>query len=79
HFTQSMVCTLLTKTGRITLSDHTLIETVGESRTEHALGSDSEVLTAYREKFGVVIGRLPRSAVLANDRSVHQSDGPHAG
>jgi N-hydroxyarylamine O-acetyltransferase len=60
HFTRSPVCSLLTTTGRVTLSDRTLIQTVGGQRSERVLGGDTEVLAAYRTWFGLVLDRLPR-------------------
>lgn len=61
-FTTSLVCTRLTPEGRVTLSKRTLIETIGGRRREQALGSDAEVLAAYREQFGVVLDRVPEVA-----------------
>jgi N-hydroxyarylamine O-acetyltransferase len=59
HFTRSLVCSLLTATGRVTLSDRTLIQTVAGERHEQILGTDAEVLAAYRTYFGIVLDRLP--------------------
>ncbi len=61
HFTRSLVCSLLTEHGRITLSDRTLIRTTGEQRDERTLTGDAEVLDAYRSHFGIVLDRLPPS------------------
>lgn len=58
-FTRSPVCSRFTTTGRITLKGHRLLTTVGAERHETALESDEEVLTAYREHFGVRLDRLP--------------------
>jgi N-hydroxyarylamine O-acetyltransferase len=59
HFTQSLVCTRLTPTGRTTLSGRTLIESGTGGRVERHLTSDDEVLAAYREHFDVVLDRVP--------------------
>src|SRR5262245_30174553 len=59
HFTRSLICSLLTDTGRVTLSGRTLIRTVGGQRDERILESDAEVLAAYRDPFGIVLDRLP--------------------
>lgn len=70
HFTQSLVCTRLTGTGRITLSGRALIRTgpvasLGDKsaavagRDERTLGSDAEVLAAYHEHFGIVLDNVP--------------------
>jgi N-hydroxyarylamine O-acetyltransferase len=61
HFTRSLVCSLLTGDGRVTLSDRTLIRTAGDRREERTLTGDAEALDAYRTWFGIVLDRLPRS------------------
>jgi N-hydroxyarylamine O-acetyltransferase len=61
HFATSLICSLPTPDGRLTLSDRLLITTVGGVRTEQELGSDAEVLAAYRDHFGIEIDRLPTS------------------
>ncbi|MGW1372808.1 arylamine N-acetyltransferase family protein [Streptomyces sp. NPDC002446] len=59
HFTQSLVCSRLTETGRVTLSGRTLVSTAaGGGRQERQVGAD-EVLAAYREYFGIVLEREP--------------------
>lgn len=59
HFTQSLVCSMLTGTGRVTLSGSTLIHTVDGQRSERELEGDAEVLSAYREHFGIELDRVP--------------------
>jgi N-hydroxyarylamine O-acetyltransferase len=59
HFTRSLVCSLLTGDGRITLKDRTLVETTPAGRREHTLAGDAEVLDAYRTSFGIVLDHLP--------------------
>jgi N-hydroxyarylamine O-acetyltransferase len=59
HFTQSLVCSLLTERGRVTLSDRLLVETAGDDRHERQLTSDTATLAAYRDHFGIVLTRLP--------------------
>ena len=59
HFTRSLVCSLLTKRGRVTLSDRTLIRTTAEHRDERTLTGDAEVLDAYRTYFGIVLDHPP--------------------
>ena len=59
HFTRSTICSRLTGAGRISLSGRTLIRTSGGARTEQELGADAEVLAAYRDHFGIVLGRVP--------------------
>ncbi|HZQ85549.1 MAG TPA: arylamine N-acetyltransferase [Acidimicrobiales bacterium] len=59
HFTQSTVCSLLTPTGRVTLSDRLLIVTDGDQRSEQTLTDDADVLAAYRDRFGIILDRVP--------------------
>lgn len=59
HFTRSLVCSMLTGFGRITLTGRTLIRTVNGERKERELGTDAEVLDAYRTWFGVDLDRVP--------------------
>ncbi|WP_406257541.1 arylamine N-acetyltransferase [Streptomyces nigra] len=61
HFTQSLVCSRVTgEGGRITLSGRTFKETAADgTRTERELGTDEEVLGVYRDRFGIVLDRVP--------------------
>ncbi|MFF5213324.1 arylamine N-acetyltransferase [Streptosporangium sp. NPDC000396] len=59
HFTRSLICSILTETGRDTLSDRLLIRTTGNDRQERHLTTDAETLAAYRDHFGVELTRLP--------------------
>ena len=59
HFTQATVCSLLTETGRITLSDGVLIRTVDGERYQQRLTDDAAILDAYQRYFGVVLDRVP--------------------
>ncbi|MFJ8074984.1 arylamine N-acetyltransferase [Streptomyces sp. NPDC096176] len=59
HFTQSLVCSLLTEEGRITLTGRKLVTTVRGERQERPLGGDDEVLAAYRKHFGLELDRVP--------------------
>ncbi len=59
HFTRSTICSRLTETGRISLSERTLIRTTGTGRTEEQLAGESAVLAAYREHFGVILDQVP--------------------
>jgi len=62
HFTRSTICSRLTGESRISLSGRTLIRTSGGTRTERELGTDAEVLAAYRVHFGIVLDRVPAAA-----------------
>jgi len=59
HFTRSTICSLRTPGGRVSISGRTLIQTQDGNRTEQQLGSDGELLTAYRDHFGVVLSQVP--------------------
>ncbi|MFJ9373921.1 arylamine N-acetyltransferase [Streptomyces sp. NPDC101455] len=61
HFTRSLVCSrLLEDGGRITLAGRTLTVTSGEgTRDVRELTTDEEVLTLYRERFGIELGSVP--------------------
>ncbi|WP_329173611.1 arylamine N-acetyltransferase family protein [Streptomyces sp. NBC_01477] len=61
-FRQSLVCSRLTGTGRVTLSGRKLVVTDHEGgREERELG-DGEILAAYREHFGIALDREPAVA-----------------
>jgi N-hydroxyarylamine O-acetyltransferase len=59
HFTRSLVCSMSTETGRVTLSGRTLKHTADGESTERELGDDAEVLTAYRTWFGIELDAVP--------------------
>jgi N-hydroxyarylamine O-acetyltransferase len=59
HFRQNLVCSLVTETGRVTLSERMLIRTHDSVRDELVLADDAEVLAAYRTNFGIELGRIP--------------------
>ncbi|WP_372349227.1 arylamine N-acetyltransferase [Streptomyces sp. KL116D] len=67
HFTRSLVCSLLTVGGRITLSGHTLTTTTGEDRTRVELPTDASVLDAYDQHFGIVLDDVPPEPNTAED------------
>ncbi|WP_432044033.1 arylamine N-acetyltransferase family protein [Streptomyces cadmiisoli] len=77
HFTQNLVCSLPTETGRITLSGRRLVVTeAGISRDTEL--PDGAVLKAYQEHFGIVLDRVPgllpvphREAPAATGRGEH--------
>jgi N-hydroxyarylamine O-acetyltransferase len=64
HFRQSLVCSRLTGTGRVTLSGRKLVLTDGEDRREERELGDGEILAAYREHFGIALDRLPAVAPI---------------
>lgn len=59
HFTRSLVCSMLTDTGRVTLSGRKLVHTVDGQRAESVLENDADVLAAYRTHFGIELDRVP--------------------
>ena len=64
HFTRSPVCSMLTGSGRVTLSDRTVVFTEGHVRREQVLDSDADVLDAYRTHFGIELERPPTPRVV---------------
>lgn len=54
HFTQKRICSLATRTGRITVSDQYLITTRNDKRTERLL-TDEEYQTVLAEQFGIIL------------------------
>ncbi|MEU0082812.1 arylamine N-acetyltransferase [Streptomyces sp. NPDC006274] len=67
HFTKSLVCSLLTADGRITLSGRKLVTTEGRERRERPLETDAEVLAAYRKHFGLELDRVPEVRAAAKN------------
>ncbi len=59
HFRAGLICSLLTDSGRISLSGRTLITTSDGVRTEQELPDDAAVLAAYREYFGIDLDQVP--------------------
>ncbi|MGW1808229.1 arylamine N-acetyltransferase family protein [Streptomyces sp. NPDC002078] len=61
HFTRSLVCSRVTEDGgRVTLSGRELKTTAGDGTSgTRELETEEEVLTAYRERFGIELGRVP--------------------
>ncbi|MFF8903746.1 arylamine N-acetyltransferase family protein [Streptomyces olivaceoviridis] len=61
HFTRSLVCSRLTEDGgRITLSGRRLrTTTVDGTQEPRELETDEEVLTVYRERFGIELSCVP--------------------
>ncbi len=59
HFTRSLVCSILTESGRTTLSGRTLVRTTDGERVEREIPEDAEVLAAYRTHFGMTLDRVP--------------------
>ncbi|GGU75652.1 N-hydroxyarylamine O-acetyltransferase [Streptomyces filipinensis] len=61
HFTRSLVCSRVTEDGgRITLSGRVLKTTGGDGkRGTRELETDEEVLTVYRERFGIELDCVP--------------------
>ncbi|MGA4843601.1 arylamine N-acetyltransferase family protein [Streptomyces sp. G45] len=62
HFTQSLVCSLLTEDGRVTLSGTRLTVTTGDQKDVTELATDAEVLAAYERHFGIRLTAVPRVA-----------------
>jgi N-hydroxyarylamine O-acetyltransferase len=56
-FTRKSVCTLATRSGRVTLSNGRLIVTRDGQRQERSVASEDEYLTLLREHFAVDLGQ----------------------
>jgi len=52
-FTHKTICSRLTSTGRITLSEMRLIETNGSRRTERELSGEAEFMAVLQDRFGI--------------------------
>jgi N-hydroxyarylamine O-acetyltransferase len=59
HFTRSVICSRLTRDGRIPLSGRRLIRATGGQRTEEDLLDDRAVLAACRDHFGTSLSSVP--------------------
>ena len=60
HFTQGPTCSRLDSGGRVTIAGRLLIRTTaGGERTETTLTGDDDVLSAYRDHFGIELDRVP--------------------
>ena len=61
HFTRSLVCSRVTDDGgRITLGGRRLTLTAPDgTRQERDAGSDAEVLSIYRDEFGITLDAVP--------------------
>jgi N-hydroxyarylamine O-acetyltransferase len=55
HFTQKRICSIATRTGRITLSDQRLITTTYGERKEQILSNREEYDAALAEHFGIIL------------------------
>lgn len=53
HFTNNVICSLATATGRVTLSGMKLITTSGSNRDEQTLSTQNEYNRLLREQFGI--------------------------
>lgn len=53
HFTQGKVCSLMTETGRKTLTDKKIIETKNGERLEIAVNNDEEFSEILQREFGI--------------------------
>ncbi|MEV8638747.1 arylamine N-acetyltransferase [Streptosporangium sp. NPDC051023] len=71
HFARSLVCSLLTEEGRLTLTGRLLVRTTRDGRQELPLTTDAEVLAAYRDHFGIELDRVP---VLSAGRPGHSGE-----
>ena len=61
HFTRGTICSRIDHGERISISGRTLIRTTGAGRSEVPLPTDEDVLSAYRDHFGIVLDRVPQA------------------
>jgi N-hydroxyarylamine O-acetyltransferase len=61
-FRQSLLCSLPTEQGRVTLSGRKLITTDAEGRHERVLKDEAAILAAYQELFGIALTVVPAPA-----------------
>ena len=66
HFTQNVLCSLRTETGRVTVSGRILVESEDSGRrTERELTTD-ELPGVYAEFFGMVLDRVPEEPAVGS-------------
>ncbi|QQE77238.1 arylamine N-acetyltransferase [Alicyclobacillus sp. SO9] len=53
HFTQNLICSVATLTGRLTISGNVLIETIGSDKTRSAIQSEAERVILLKRYFGI--------------------------
>ena len=59
-FRRSLMCSLPTADGRVTLNGRKLIVTSADGRRERVLKDDAAVLAAYRDLFGIALTVVPK-------------------
>jgi N-hydroxyarylamine O-acetyltransferase len=72
HFTVAPICSLLTDDGRVTVRGRTLIETTSDQRSERDVDDDAELLAIYRDRFGIVLDRLPLPPPVSQAHAIHR-------
>ncbi|MBZ5629328.1 MAG: arylamine N-acetyltransferase [Acidobacteriia bacterium] len=63
HFTRNRVCSILTPTGRVTLTGARLVITEGATRREIAVATSEEYDTALQQYFGIRLDTAQTTAV----------------
>jgi N-hydroxyarylamine O-acetyltransferase len=66
HFTRSTICSLATRTGRISLSGRRLIVTAGERRDERELRSSEEYRSILMNEFGIALGEREVARLMSS-------------
>lgn len=69
HFTQTVVCSLATPEGRITLSNNRLIVTTDGQRAEQEIESEQAYRTLLKIHFGINLGEKVQYSKLMSPRS----------
>jgi N-hydroxyarylamine O-acetyltransferase len=63
-FRRSLICSLPTPDGRVTLNGRRLITTDADGRRERILKDDAAILAAYRDVFGIELAAAPTLPVV---------------
>jgi N-hydroxyarylamine O-acetyltransferase len=64
-FRRSLICSLPTPEGRVTLNGRKLITTDADGKREQILKTDAAILAAYRDQFGIDVAVPPTLPMLA--------------
>lgn len=59
HFTKNSLCTLPVAGGRVTIAGRLLVTRLDGVRTEREVDDDAELLTLYRQHFGIALDQVP--------------------
>ncbi len=66
HFTRRRICSRLTATGRVTLTEMRLVVTEGDERREYALADDAQYAAVLRDHFGIELEQAEKQQVASS-------------